>query len=356
MDDHRLGELEGYKRVLETARDAVVTIDESHRIVFFNRAAEEMFGFSKAEAIGADLNLIIPPEHRARHRDYVRRYVETRAGRFINHTVELEARRRSGEPFPISISFSVADEGGHLLMTAMMRDITEVKALEERALQNERLVSVGQALSYVTHEVKNPLTVIGGFARGLLRRAGLDGEDRNRLEIIVKEVQRLEGLLAEIQDFTKPLRLEKQQIDLGTLLPEIVALFRGSEACSRVDFSMEVGGGLKVSADADRLRQVFLNLIKNAFEAIPGEGQVWVTAREEGGDVHVEVRDSGEGIPQGRMEEIFQPFVTTKKGGSGLGLPLCRKIVRDHGGEITLVSRPGEGTAVRVTLPSVDRP
>jgi PAS domain S-box-containing protein len=348
-------EFRRYGDVVETAQDAVVTIDESHRILFFNRAAEVMFGFSKGEVIGQDLSLVIPTPHKKQHRDYVRRYVETRSGRFINHTVELTAERRSGEEFPISISFSVAEERGHLLMTAIMRDMTQLKSLEHRALQNERLVSVGQALSYVTHEVKNPLVVIGGFARFLLRGDSIQGEERKKLDIIVKEVQRLEGLIEEIQDFTKPLRLEKEQIHLAPFLREVgeaLALLGDSETSPQVGFSLEVEGDPVIIVDPGRLRQVILNLVKNAVEAIGDRGKVMVRAWQDAGSVAIKISDTGEGIPPERLGEIFQPFVTTKRGGSGLGLPLCRKIVRDHGGEITISSQPGEGTQVKLSFPS----
>ncbi len=346
-------ELLRYMGVVETARDAVVTIDESHRILFFNKAAEAMFGFTKEEVIGQDLSLIIPPPHKERHKDYVRRYVETRRGRFIDHTVDLTAQRRSGEEFPISISFSVAEEGGHLLMTAIMRDTTEMKALEQKAIQKERMATVGEALSFVTHEIRNPLIIIGGFSRKLLRSQSLKGEDRGHLELIVKEVQRLEGLLTEIQDFAKPMRLERQMLRLGPFLEELVSSFKGAAASPEVEFSLEVTGDPVISVDEDRLRQVIMNLIKNALEAIPGRGRVLTRAWEKDGVAYVEIRDNGEGIPRERLKEVFQPFVTTKKGGSGLGLPLCRKIVSEHQGEITITSEPHEGTSVLISLPAV---
>lgn len=346
-------ELIRYMGVVETARDAVVTIDESHRILFFNKAAEAMFGFTKDEVIGQDLSLIIPSPHKERHKEYVRRYVETRRGRFIDHTVDLSAQRRSGEGFPISISFSVAEEGGHLLMTAIMRDTTELKALEQRVIQNERMASVGKALSFVTHEIRNPLIIIGGFSRKLLRSQSLRGEDRGHLEVIVKEVQRLEGLLTEIQDFVKPIRLERKTLRLGPFLEELVGSFRGAAASPEVELSVELTGDPVTCADEDRLRQVIINLIKNSLEAIPGKGRVVAKAWEKDEVAYVEIRDTGEGIPSERLEEIFQPFVTTKKGGSGLGLPLCRKIVMDHQGEITISSEPHEGTSVLISLPAV---
>lgn len=342
-----------YRGVVETARDAVVTIDESHRIVFFNKAAEQMFGYSREEVLGEDLSIIIPTPHKRAHRDYVRRYVETRRGRFIDHTVDLTAERRSGEEFPVSISFSVAEVGEHLLMTAMIRDMTEIKALERRLIENERLASIGRALSFVTHEVKNPLVVIGGFARALLRQPQMPEDHREKLEIIHGEVQRLEALLKEIQDFSKPIRLRKEPIVLPTFLEGVLSMFRDSDACSHISFSLRVEGRPTANADPDRLRQVLINLIKNATEAISGEGQVVLGTRESAeGRVQITVEDTGEGMPPEKVEELFQPFVTTKAGGTGLGLPMCRKIIREHGGELTLIPKPGGGTTALIALPS----
>jgi PAS domain S-box-containing protein len=341
-----------YKGVVETARDAVVTIDESHRIVFFNKAAEEMFGYSKEEVMGQDLSIIIPRPHKDRHREYVRRYVETRRGKFIDHTVDLTAERRCGEEFPISISFSVAELGGHLLMTAMMRDMSEVKAMERKLLQNERLASIGRALSFVTHEVKNPLVVIGGFARSLLRESGLSHGQREKLEIIAGEVKRLEGLLEEIQDFSKPLRLNRERLHLGPFLEGEISILRDSEICREVRVDVSVEGDPVVRADREKLRQVLVNLIKNSLEAMEKRGNILVKAAQ-GSEGHVEitVEDDGKGIPEDKVEDLFQPFFTTKPGGTGLGLPLCRKIVGDHGGDMTMRPRPGGGTIVTIRLP-----
>ncbi len=341
-----------YKGVVETARDGVVTIDESHRIVFFNKAAEEMFGYSKEEVMGQDLSIIIPRPHKDRHREYVRRYVETRKGKFIDHTVDLTAERRCGEEFPISISFSVAELGGHLLMTAMMRDMSEVKAMERKLLQNERLASIGRALSFVTHEVKNPLVVIGGFARSLLRESRLSHGQREKLEIIAGEVKRLEGLLEEIQDFSKPLRLNRERVHLAPFLEGEISILRDSEICRGVRVELSVEGDPVVRADRERLRQVLVNLIKNSLEAMEKRGNILVKAAQGNeGRVEITVEDDGKGIPEDKVEDLFQPFFTTKPGGTGLGLPLCRKIVGDHGGDMTMRPRPGGGTIVTIRLP-----
>jgi PAS domain S-box-containing protein len=310
-----------------------------------------MFGYEKEEIIGKDLALIIPSPHKEVHRDYVRRYVETRAGRFIDHTVELTAERRSGERFPISISFSVTEEAGNLLMTGVIRDMTEMKALQGKAIQNERLASMGQALSVVTHEIKNPLVSIGGFARSLLQSGAIKNDDRKRLDIIVKEVRRLEDLLGEVQDFSKPLIMESEEVHLDPFLQEIMAFFLDNGEWSRVRFSLEVRDDPVIWVDPDRLRQVILNLIKNAIDAIETEGRVRLSAWKEDETTTIEIKDNGEGIDDMHMEEIFEPFFTTKKEGSGLGLPLCRKIVREHDGELTIFSEAGRGTSARIILP-----
>lgn len=341
-----------YREVIETATDAVVTIDESHRILFFNKAAEAMFGYSKEEALGQDLSLIIPKPHKEKHREYVARYVETRRGRLIDHTVELTAERRSGEKFPISISFSVAEVGDHLLMTAVMRDMSDIKAMERELIQNERLASIGRALSFVTHEVKNPLVVIGGFARSLLRGCQLPDEERHKLEIIRDEVQRLEALLQEIQDFSKPMRLQRQRIRTKEFLEELASLFRDVEASRGITVEVLTIGDPVLWADPDRLRQVVLNLVKNSMEAIKEKGKVTLKAETHPqGGVTLWVEDTGPGVDEERIEELFQPFVTTKPGGTGLGLPLCRKIVRDHGGEIEVKRGSYGGAVVRMWFP-----
>ena len=340
-----------YQGVVESARDAVVTIDENHRIVFFNEAAEKMFGYTKEEAVSEDLNILIPVEHRAAHRGYVRRYVESRKGRFIDHTVELEAQKRSGERFPISVSFSVSETEDRLLMTAMIRDISELKALERSALLNERLVSMGQAVSLVAHEIKNPLIVIGGLARNMIKKMNADDEFYKRLHVIESEVNRLERLLEDVKDFSKPPAIVKKQVRLDTLLAEIIDPLKESELARGKRLSLDAPFEVTVSLDRDRFHQMLLNVVKNALEAVKDNGIVEVELGADAKTVFVDVRDNGEGIPEDRLQSIFEPFVTGKDHGLGLGLPLSRKIAREHGGDLTVHSRPGEGCRTRVTLP-----
>jgi len=137
-------ELEKFRSIVETAELGVVTINENHEVVYMNAAAEKMFGYGREELMGGDLSPLIPSEHRRGHRNYVERYVRTRRGKLIGHTAELEAERRDGTRFPIHISFSMAEVGGSLLMTAIMRDLSKEAGLEEKVKHSQRLAILGR--------------------------------------------------------------------------------------------------------------------------------------------------------------------------------------------------------------------
>ncbi len=149
------------------------------------------------------MTIIIPPPYKAEHRDYVRRYVATREARMIGKHARLNAQRRDGREFPISISFSVAEIRDNLYFTGIIRDITEYKEMEDRVLHTERLAAVGNTMTHIAHEIKNPLLIIGGFARQLLKVPGLDDKARHKLSIIAEEVSQLEEMVAEMREFVR---------------------------------------------------------------------------------------------------------------------------------------------------------
>lgn len=346
------------KNILDSSSSiSILSTDLDQNVLYWNKGAENIFGYKAEEIIGRHKIGILYPDD-----DEGTKKTVEKARSFITEkkegmSCELREMTKDGRKRWIHLTLTPRfDEDGRVEgILGIGEDITERKAFEQRALQTERLASIGQALSFVTHEVKTPLTVIGGFARSLLQCDTIERDDRNKLDIIVKEVQRLEGLLAEIQDFTKPLRMERKELSLAPCLREVISLFGDSGAAAGVSFVLNIEGEPLISADPDRLRQVLLNVIKNAMEAILREGEISVRAWEEAEAVFVEIQDTGEGIPQERLEDIFEPFVTTKKGGSGLGLSLCRKIVEDHGGEIAIHSRTGHGARVCMSFPAVAR-
>lgn len=256
--------------VINSATDAIITINEDHVIVGYNRGAEQILGYSREEALGQDLKLIIPPPYKEVHQDYVRRFIATRQPRVIGKHVRLTAQRRDGREFPMSISFSVAEIQGNLYFTGIIRDITDYQEMEEKLLQSERLAAVGETVTRITHEIKNPLLIIGGFARQLQKVSGLDAKSQQKLSIIAEEVKRLETLMAEMRDFVRPPAAKKSLGRIEPVLDEVLELFADTLKEHHIEVQRIIEGPLPpTSFDPQQIHQVLVNLLKNALEAMP---------------------------------------------------------------------------------------
>ena len=228
----------------------------------------------------------------------------------------------------------------------------KLECAQDELVRSERLSTMGEMSARVAHEIRNPLATIGGFARSIRKNPAPDRVERNT-KIIVEEVERLERILAETMDFVRPAKpnFERQDVNVilrDTYLPMEEGLkTQGVRIVASLDPEL-----LLVWADADQLKQVFLNVVRNAVQAMPGDGEIRINTTTENGVIVVEISDSGEGVSAEHLEHLFSPFFTTKTYGTGLGLAVCRKIVQDHGGEIEAHSRVGEGTMLRVRLPA----
>jgi len=347
-------ELSVLKGAVENTNEAFVTIDEKHKVLFFNRAAEKIFGYSRDEVIGRDLDMIMAPGCSQGHHAAVERYVQTRVPRRIGHGAEIPAKRKNGDTFPAHISFSVSEVGGKLYFTGIVRDLTETKALQERLAKSQRLADLGRFVAEITHEIKNPLMMIGGFAHQLVQKTE-DSQVVNKLQIIEKEVARLENLLRELGAYYQPKPLTIVETDINALLRDIHLLLR--DDCRKKNIRSEIdteGGALIIRADKAKLEQVLLNLAKNAIESIEEDGKLTIRSRLKEDKVEVTVTDNGCGIPPEDQEKIFSPFYTTKRDGSGLGLSISRRIIEEHeGSTFTLKSEQGKGTEFKITMPVV---
>ena len=241
---------------------------------------------------------------------------------------------------------------GSLYFTGIVRDLTETKALRERIARSERLAELGQVVAEITHEIRNPLMMIGGFVRQLIRQDS-DQKSLTKLNIIEDEVSRLELLLKELMEFYKPRVLNIAEIDLNGLLREIHLLVKDN--CQRKKINTEFRTcktAVIIKGDRTKLKQVFLNLLKNSMEAMGKGGNLSARSELTGDLVEIEIADDGIGIPAGDQEKIFYPFFTTKKHGTGLGLSISKSIIEDHeGSSFSMKSEEGKGTVFRVTLP-----
>jgi two-component system sensor kinase FixL len=347
--EHR--ELMILEHAIENTNEAFVTIDQDHVVLFFNKTAEKLFGYSRNEVIGRDLNVIMSPACSRGHREAVARYTKTRSPRRIGHETEMMASRKNGETFPASISFSVTEVGGRLYFTGIVRDLTEAKALQEQILQSERLAALGQMVAEITHEIKNPLMMIGGFAQQLAR-VTKDEKKLEKLTIITEEVKRLERLLSDLREFYVTEAVASDPVNIAELLEEVFSLAKGDFKKHNIQAKLKLDDDIIVAGDKGRLKQVFLNLVKNAIEAMEGGGRLSIQSKLSGNSVEIVVTDNGCGMAEGEKEKVFAPFFTTKKHGTGLGLCISKRIIERHkGSSLSVQSQEGVGTSFKIILP-----
>ena len=353
MDNDEHKALMILKHAVDSAVEGFVTIDARHRVVFFNQAAEQIFGYREDEVLGRDLDVIMSPDCSRDHRGAVARYIETGEPRRIGHETEMVAVRRSGESFPALISFSVTELDGSLYFTGIVRDLTETKALQDQIIRSGKLAVLGQSVAEITHEIKNPLMLIGGFAQQLSRTV-TDEKTLRKLEVITREIERLERLLAELRDFYLPSPIASEKVNLEDLQKETISLLKRDCGEKKVNVRLRVEEGAKfVAGDRNKLKQVLLNLYKNSVDAMERGGALSITVRLAGENVEIDVADEGRGIPDADREAIFAPFYSTKSHGTGLGLAISKRIIEQHkGGSLKVESEEGKGTTFTITLPA----
>lgn len=338
--------------IIHSATDGLITINEDHVIIGYNRGAEQIFGYTREEALGQDLKIIIPPPYKEIHRQFVQRYLATREAHVLGRQRRITGERKGGQEFPMSIAFSVAEILGNLYFTAIIRDITEYKAMEDRVLQSERLAAMGNTVTHIAHEIKNPLLIIGGFARQILKTPGLDDQARQKLSTIAAEVTRLEGLVIQMRDFVQRPPAQKVPGQIGAVIQAVLEMFQDTLKERRITVRRVEEAPLPpLTFDSKQMHQVLLNLLQNAQEAMPHGGEITVASRVRGSHVEISVTDTGEGMTPEVRHNLFQPYFTTKKKGTGLGLAICQSIVQEHGGSLAVESTPGRGTTFTIQLP-----
>lgn len=341
--------------ILASVTDAVVTVDEDHKVVYCNQSAQKMFGYCRDEIVGQDVSPLIPDPHHDKHRQYVQRYVDTGVARVIGKARECHGQRKDGTTFPVEISYSVSSTGGHLYFTAVIRDITQRKEMEREVRFMEKLADVGKAVAHVGHEIRKPLVLIGGFAGQVERSEALRAseKERHKLRVIVEEIKRLETLLSSIRVLTRPPSSSRKfSLSLNEVVESTLALLSPMLKDLKIHLVKELSAErIMVHGDPNQLEQVFLNLLDNAIGALRGSGTVTISSRRGTDTAEVSIEDDGPGIPEELQEKVFDPFFTTKPDGTGLGLAICRNIVHDHGGTLTLRSGSPRGTRFIVELP-----
>lgn len=357
-----LADLKGYTdNILASLTNGIVTVDLDGRVVTLNPAAELMTGFFAGEVRARYCTEVF-----AQTPDVAELLMETLANRTPVLGMTLTLRRRGGRGLPVELSVSPlrGSEGKELGVIGVFRDLTRVHQLEERLRRSDRLAAVGELAAGLAHEIKNPLTALLTFSRGL-RRAFEDAEFRQKFQTVVpRELERINGIVEGLLELARPARLAFKPLRVSALLERAVELYETRIDAQRIDVQREYARDLPtIFADHDALYQAVVNLVTNALDAMPSGGVLVLrTAWSDGESLHgrraggvrrvaIEIEDSGVGMSPAVVDRIFNPFFSTKEGGTGLGLALAHKIVDDHEGSLDVRSAPGVGTTFRLVLP-----
>jgi PAS domain S-box-containing protein len=358
---------ENHRLVVETAPDAVISIDESGAILFANPATVRIFGYDPTELIGKPLTVLMPEFLRKLHEKGFSRYLAT-GQRHINwQGTELTALRKNGQEFPVEISFGELSRDGHKVFTGFIRDISERKQAQQALQMTQmelarvsRLTTMGELAASIAHEVNQPLTAVTNNSSACLRLLAADNLKpevlRRALEEIVADGNRASAVVARIRAFIKKAPAEKNELDINEVIQEVLALAGRELLENRVLIECQLTKALPlVLADRVQLQQVLLNLIMNGVEAMIAlrdqSRSLWVESRvDESGDILVAVRDSGTGLGS-EADRVFTPFFTTKANGMGMGLSISRSLVESHGGRLWATPNFPNGAVFSFTLP-----
>jgi two-component system sensor kinase FixL len=340
--------------LIETTQDAIVSIDRQGRVVLFNPAAERVFGYTKNEIQGRKVNILMAEPYASEHDSYIARYEKTREAHAIGRIRTVAARRKSGAIFPIELSVAEVSTGDEVRYAALIRDISEKTLLQQQLVDSERLAVAGMTAAKLAHEIANPLNgmyvTIQLLEKKIEQAVGDDDAIKSLLQRLAGEVERLNHLLHDFSDISRRETYALAPVNIAELVAEVVEIEADAFEQRGVRVEQSFPKNLPmVRGDRDRLMQALLNLCKNAFEAMPGGGLLILRGHCMGDEVVVEVVDSGEGIPEGL--DIFEPFITTKSTGTGLGMMIVRQIIAAHSGRLSYSSEPGKGTTFEIGLP-----
>jgi len=348
---------EKYRSLVESAAEARMGGAADRGVTFFSRGAEQMFGYRAGEVITKPLSVLAPPGRREAFEKELERFITDDDGAREGPIMTFVLARKSGEQFPAELSLSpYAGDGAGF--TAIVRDVTEKRRLEEEVARLDRLAAVGEMTAGIAHEVRNPLAAIAtsaAVARRELADATLATES---VEWILEGVRKIEGLLKRFFDFARPLRLERQKYDINKVIEEVLAAAAERLAGGGARLELELAAELPPAfVDPALMAAVFENVVTNARQAMPEGGVLRVRSEvvgDDGAAVRVTFADTGPGISAEVAGRVLDPFFTTKADGVGLGLPLCYKIVKAHGGDFALLSGD-DGAEVVITVPAAER-
>lgn len=346
--ERKLSSKEAYLHLFfEQAEDAIAVFDLDEKIIEVNPAFERLYGWSREECIGQSLPLV-PPANTEAAKERSRRIL---LGESF-HLLDTQDMKKDGSVFDAQISLSpIYNEYAEMIaISVISRDISIIKENERLKMQSEKLKLAGEIAAGVAHEIRNPMTVVSGFIQ--MMTADKDSPYHSYMGMIQSEIERIDTIISDFLILSRPQAETYKSIDIRLILDEVIELFSLEFDHRRIHFSMD--GEEKrtvINGNANQIKQVFINLMKNAIEAIDYEGIIQLRLSNDVNHLFIHLKDSGVGIPPHLLARIFEPFYTTKSKGTGLGMMITHKIITEHQGTITIDSQEQIGTEIFITLP-----
>ena len=367
--------------IIQTAPDAIITVDADGIIVSFSPRAEQMFGYSRQEVVGRNINCLMPEPFRSQHDGYMARYMETGEKRIIGIGREVRAMRKNGEVFPAELAVGELHSGAQRVFTGFIRDITDRVHAQRRAerLQHNldqvaRIQMLGEMATALAHEINQPLSAISNFARASSRALQAENPDLARvatyMDNVADQAQRAGQIIKRMRRLVDRGQVDLKIEDINDIVREAVHFSQHGANEPGVSVVLDLTKPLPpVRADRIQVQQVLVNLLRNASDAIAGDGRhdvvvstalseplgtIRLSADHREGEVIVSISDTGEGLPDSLVETLFEPFTTTKQTGLGVGLAVSKSIIQAHGGRIWAENGPDGGAEFHFTLPVAD--
>lgn len=341
---------EGYLQLFfETAKDAIAVFDKKNRVIAVNPAFEKLYGFSAKDSYGKTIKPY-PPEKEELAELQALELLKGKSFTILD-TVDM---KKDGTKFHAHITLSpIFDSNGEVIATSVIsRDISYQRESEQLLLQSEKLKLAGEIAAGVAHEIRNPMTVISGFVQIMQQDPKHPYPEYTQL--IHSELERINMIISEFLVLAKPQAPVIKNFSLKKLVDSSILLYSSAFNLKGIVFKDEWNGDpdFIISGEENSLKQVFINLLKNAIEAIDSGGTITLSVTSGNNNmVCIKIADNGMGMSPETLQRIFEPFYTTKEGGTGLGLLISQKIVQDHGGSLKLESTPEKGTAAQIILP-----
>ncbi len=343
----RLRQIREYTDLLVSSLPiGLIATGDDRAIRIFNTSAEKILGVAAVNAIGKFPENVLPVELSTEFRTE-----NADSGGVIQKEIVLgDGSRRNRSLMTISLPV-VDSEKRFAGNTLLIQDVSDVKELQVELRRNERLAALGKMAAGVAHELRNPLSSIKGLTLLLKGKITNDDDGHTTADILVQEVERLNRSIGELLDYARPEKLELEKVDILDVIEKAVSLIAVDVEAAEVSLQMDCAEGYHVKGDRDKLNQVFLNLLINSLQAVESKGTITIQAFRQEDHVVCSIEDDGCGLDEENIAKVFDPYFTTKKDGTGLGLAMSAKIVEEHSGSIEIRSRLGAGTTVSVRLP-----